>query len=1365
MNETLKEDAWTKIFTDAGIDATDGAKYAKIFVSQKMSRGAINQLDRALLTEMGINVIGHSLAILRINKVKAEDVIPPVKTTTAAKPPAAKAPSLTADITHQQFRKFKVDWSVFETMTRLQDDQYHAQLYSCCDDTVQAALINNHPLFFSYPVDKLLPTLEDLVTQRSNPTVYRMKFSAIIQADDESIQSYVVRLKSAAQDCEFTCPGCQYDLQPINVKDQLIKGLYNEVVQTDILAKADQLTTLELVIKHCEAFETALRNQSLLQDVSDVNSARSAYQKNKRIHPAALKQPNKQNKPCTGCGSTNHWSMERASKCPAWGKECGTCHKSNHFSKVCRFNRNRKVQFEEDVECLEALIAHLTFDKSKDTFTTTSNSIVEEISATLTAFSPSQDSRHSGNIPIHSGKRSRIFPDSGASICIAGPHHLDQLGLSVKHLIPSRKIVRAVGGFKLACKGWIPIQFTVGNRSTKQALYICDKVDRIYFSREGCIDIGILPATFPYPMEESVHHLSMVLNSPCVPHDEGLVPQKVEAVISTDSEIIPRQSPPSRPQSLPYPPTKENIPLLKEYIIEQFRSSAFNATGDFPVLTGPLGHIHKKKDAVPYARHTPNSVPLHMKEGTKKGLDEDVKRKIIAPVPIGSPAEWCTTMVVALKKQGKIRRTLDFQKLNDQCLRETHHTESPFKLACQVPPNTYKTVLDAVDGYHSVMLDEESQQLTNFITEWGRYKCLRMPQGFIAAGDAYTRRYDEIVKDVERKVKIVDDSLLWDYSIEDSFNHTWEYLKLGAENGIVFNQEKFQFCCETAEFAGLQINPTGVSPSDSMLKAIRDFPAPKNITDARSWFGLVNQVAWAYSLAPHMQPFRDLIKPNSKFHWDKELDTAFINSKQCIVDLVKDGIAAFEIGRTTCLDPDWSEEGMGFLLLQKYCQCSLDLAHKCCPDGWKLVFAGSRFCKPQESMYAPSEGEAAAIVWGLNKCHLYVAGSENLIVTTDHEPLLGIFGKRELASIKNARLAKLKTKTLGYQFTIKYIPGKDKPGSDTMSRYPVEVIRSIFSHIRDEVDVEYIPFIEEIEDCVMSVSDEAMSICSNEVSALTPDLIRVAGKADESYCLLIKTIKSGFPCTRQLTNPSIRSYFEVRHRLYTDNELVMLDNRIVIPKGFRRKVLQSLHSAHQGCSGMQSRADVSVYWPGLNSDIQKTRETCLRCTKIAPSQPKEPLIITPTPEWPFQCICMDLFNINNHVYIVCVDRYSGWPITFHLPPGYATTARLISISRQIFIAYGAPDELSSDGGSIFVSGAYRTFLKNWGVSHRLSSAEYAQSNGRAELGVKSAKRIIYDNASSDGSIDNDKVARAILQYRNTPLSGLKASPAQLLLHR
>ena len=60
---------------------------------------------------------------------------------------------------------------------------------------------------------------------------------------------------------------------------------------------------------------------------------------------------------------------------------------------------------------------------------------------------------------------------------------------------------------------------------------------------------------------------------------------------------------------------------------------------------------------------------------------------------------------------------------------------------------------------------------------------------------------------------------------------------------------------------------------------------------------------------------------------------------------------------------------------------------------------------------------------------------------------------------------------------------------------------------------------------------------------------------------------------------------------------------------------------------------------------------------------------------------------------------------------------------------------------------------------------YPQSNGWAESAVKSAKRIIHNNISADGSLNNDKAARAILQHRNTPLPGLNLSPAQILLHR
>jgi len=139
-------------------------------------------------------------------------------------------------------------------------------------------------------------------------------------------------------------------------------------------------------------------------------------------------------------------------------------------------------------------------------------------------------------------------------------------------------------------------------------------------------------------------------------------------------------------------------------------------------------------------------------------LDDDVLRGIIEPVPVGTPVDWCTAMVITPKKNGSIRHTVDFQHLNRYCEREAHHCPSSFQLACQVP-STKKTVFDAVDGYHAVQLDEESRHLTTFITEWGGYVS---SHGFVASGDAYTRRYNDTIKDIFRKMKCVDNTLLYD---------------------------------------------------------------------------------------------------------------------------------------------------------------------------------------------------------------------------------------------------------------------------------------------------------------------------------------------------------------------------------------------------------------------------------------------------------------------------------------------------------------------------------------------------------------------------------------------------------------------------
>ena len=121
-----------------------------------------------------------------------------------------------------------------------------------------------------------------------------------------------------------------------------------------------------------------------------------------------------------------------------------------------------------------------------------------------------------------------------------------------------------------------------------------------------------------------------------------------------------------------------------------------------------------------------------------------------------------------------------------------------------------------------------------------------------------------------------------------------------------------------------------MTPSESMLKVILNFPIPRTLTDAWSWFGLVNQVTWVYSLGPVILPFCDLVKRDSHFAWNKSLEDAFQRSKEVIVDLVHKGIATFEKDWVTCLALNWSKEGMGFLILQKQCSVKSQL-------GWEKI--------------------------------------------------------------------------------------------------------------------------------------------------------------------------------------------------------------------------------------------------------------------------------------------------------------------------------------------------------------------------------------------------------------------------------------------
>lgn len=73
-------------------------------------------------------------------------------------------------------------------------------------------------------------------------------------------------------------------------------------------------------------------------------------------------------------------------------------------------------------------------------------------------------------------------------------------------------------------------------------------------------------------------------------------------------------------------------------------------------------HLMIDPKSKPPAYHSPIPIPIHWQDDIKAELDRDVR---LEPVPVGEPVTWCHRKVIVAKKNGKPRRTIDFQPLNN----------------------------------------------------------------------------------------------------------------------------------------------------------------------------------------------------------------------------------------------------------------------------------------------------------------------------------------------------------------------------------------------------------------------------------------------------------------------------------------------------------------------------------------------------------------------------------------------------------------------------------------------------------------------------------------------------------------------------
>ena len=176
---------------------------------------------------------------------------------------------------------------------------------------------------------------------------------------------------------------------------------------------------------------------------------------------------------------------------------------------------------------------------------------------------------------------------------------------------------------------------------------------------------------------------------------------------------------------------------------------------------------------------------------------------------------------------------------------------------------------------------------------------------------------------------------------------------------------------------------------------------------------------------------------------------------------------------------------------------------------------------------------------------------------------------------------------------------------------------------------------QEIE-CHISTVVDTLPVSSTRLAAITQ------AQANDPVCnTLIFYCSAGWPVKSSLLD-SMKPYRKYQGELSVHDNLLLYQNRLVIPKQQQQQVLQKLHNNHQGNQCCRLRAKSLVWWLHIHSDIDsfiKQRRVCLKSSVL----PRKPLITATLLSHPWEKVTSDLFHLNNSTYLIVVDYYSHYP--------------------------------------------------------------------------------------------------------------------------
>jgi len=521
----------------------------------------------------------------------------------------------------------------------------------------------------------------------------------------------------------------------------------------------------------------------------------------------------------------------------------------------------------------------------------------------------------------------------------------------------------------------------------------------------------------------------------------------------------------------------------------------------------------------------PAPVPLAYQRDVKEKLSEMERAGVISK--ISKPTRFVHRMVTVIKKDGSVRLCLDPRRLNAIIEKKKFPLPRAEDLFTKLNGAQYFSTLDATNAFWQVPLDEQSSELCTFATPWGRFKFNVLPFGICDASEVFQEITANLFGDLDGVINYIDDFVIHAPTRAEHDRRLKAFLDRCQTVGLRLTPGKACIAMDSVVFLGHRIAKAGISIVQDRIEAIMKFTPPADVSALRGFLGMLNYLArFIPDLSSRSAPLRHLTRKGVPFNWDA-------NHQKIFNDLKKSLSTAPVLAHFDSTKPvDASSYGLGAVLMQ---------------EGRPCGYASSALSETQKR-YAQIERELLAIVFGLEHFKYFITGLK-INVETDHRPLLGLF-KKDISDL-SPRLQKLMLRTLGYDFTLQYVPGKELYVADCLSRSPLPSPNVATQDI----------------DCAQNRVFAMVEINPEKEKIIMQDT-----KDDEELEAVRRHIQNGWPNHKRNVRKNATRYWLVASELSEEGGLIYCGRRLVIPKNSRGLVLGCLHKAHQGQTTMYRKA-------------------------------------------------------------------------------------------------------------------------------------------------------------------------------------------------